>query len=126
MTVPERRPGSVAAVGLGAALDAFSDEVNGLTRAVREQTRAWRLALFLLAVAVGQTFWLVHITQLNNRAAVDNHRVLEIVRDATTPGGKLYQDGQSRTGDAVRRILVCDRAYLDSATTGAPIPKECP
>lgn len=124
--MPERNPESVVAVSLGAAMDSFSADVEDLTRAVRAQTRAWRLALFLLVVAVGQTFWLVHLTRSNHKAATENHHTLEIVRDATTPGGKIYTEGRAQTGEAVKRILVCDRAYLDSATRGIPIPAECP
>lgn len=124
--MPERDPGSVVAVSLGASLDSFADEVSGLAKAVRSQTRAWRLALFLLLVAVGQTFWLLQLTRGNHKTAVDNRHTLQIVRDATTPGGKLYTEGQARTGEAVKRILVCDRAYLDSATKGITIPAECP
>ena len=115
---------------MAASVDRLAEGVGGLHRDVRRLrirlTIGGGIVILLIVGLIGQVTFDTYQQRERSRQARDNARILRIVEDATTPGGQIYQRNQQGTSEAVHALLACGRAYLENATHGTPIPKECP
>jgi hypothetical protein len=75
------------------------------------------LALFMLMVLA--------IAWQSNRIAHDTKRNADTLIDCTTPGGRCYEEGRARTGEAVA-VLQGVQLYIVECSRALPVPEYPP
>lgn len=109
---------------LNDSLRALIDESAALRRDVEGAARARRRENQINLVLIGALCLFVIMTLVvvwqNNSISRDVRRNSDVIADCTNPGGKCYEDGRARTGQAVAEIsrthvliVQCARLYRD-------------